>query len=252
MDINDIDVNDLDVNDLDVNDIDVNDLDVNDLDVNDIEPNELDIKKDEMINKLSKIERIKKYRESLLPTLYNIQDKTEAIISALEDGSTDCEILNDSKTYEFNQLMLEMEILQNDITRLDFELNNYLISTATLLGTRYFEKLAEFQKESDEYYARTVLNDSSNYQYSEYNNSDNNKKEWKKGLSKWIIPLFFYISMMGDENSILNSPKFDKEYINKENEKELVDGLKDDGYNVKCNNGVITSNDISSNINSLD
>ena len=202
-----------------------------------------------MENKINKIDRIQKYRESLLPTLYNIQDKTEAIISALEDGATDCEILNDSKNKEFDELMLEMEILQNDITRLDFELNSFLISTSSLLGQRYFEKLAEFEKESSEYYAKN--NKIKNCTH--MNNGSG--REWKNSLGKWMMPLFFYMLMVVDENSILNSPVFDKEYMNRKKEKELLDYLNNGELDVKkegVNNVSSVNSNSVSDINSLD
>lgn len=178
--------------------------------------------------KLTKIKRIQKYKESLLPTLYNIQDKTEAIISSLEDGANDCEILNDSKNMEFDELMLEMEILQNDITRLDFELNSFLVSTSSLLGQRYFDKLIEYENESTEYYTRTSQTQS---QYNHMNN--NSGREWKSNLGKWMIPLFFYMTMMIDKNSILNSPVFDKDYMDKKRESELIEQLNNSGIRVK-------------------
>jgi hypothetical protein len=216
-----------------------------------------------MEDKTNKIERIQKYRESLLPTLYNIQDKAEAIISALEDGASDCEILNDSKNNEFDELMLEMEILQTDITRLDFELNSFLISTSSLLGQRYFDKLAEYEKESIAYYSRT------NQTQPKCNHMNNGiGREWKTGLGKWIMPMFFYMMMMVDENSIINSPVFDKGYMDKNTESELIEQLHNDGISVKkegnniiiddelvINNEVVNDeivDDVSNDINSLD
>ena len=191
-----------------------------------------------MENKSSKINRIKKYRESLLPTLYNIQDKTEAIISALEDGASDCEILNDSKNMEFDELMLEMEILQNDITRLDFELNSFLVSTSSLLGQRYFDKLMEYEKESADYYVRTDISQPN------YNNINNGTdREWKNNLGKWMIPMFFYMTMIIDENSILNSPVFDKKYMDKKRESELEEYFKTEGINMKKADGCFVVND---------
>jgi hypothetical protein len=191
-----------------------------------------------MENKTNKIDRIQKYRESLLPTLYNIQDKAEAIISALEDGASDCEILNDSKNMEFDELMLEMEILQNDITRLDFELNSFLISTSSLLGQRYFDKLAEYEKESADYYVRNGI---TQHKYSHINNGSG--RDWKNNLGKWMTPLFFYMTMMIDENSILNSSVFDKDYINKKREGELEEYLKEEGINMKKENGCFIMDD---------
>jgi hypothetical protein len=204
-----------------------------------------------MENKNNKIDRIQKYRESLLPTLYNIQDKTEAIISALEDGASDCEILNDNKNMEFDELMLEMEILQTDITRLDFELNSFLISTSSLLGQRYFDKLSEYEKESADYYARTGQSQS----HCKHMNNESGR-EWKNSLGKWMMPMFFYMMMMVDKNSILNSPVFDKDYMDKKRERELEEYLKREGLNMKNNDGDVGNENLDMNsntdVNSLD
>ena len=208
-----------------------------------------------MENKNNKIDRIQKYRESLLPTLYNIQDKTEAIISALEDGAADCEILNDNKNMEFDELMLEMEILQNDITRLDFELNSFLVSTSSLLGQRYFDKLVEYEKESADYYARTGTSQSQS-QCNHMNTGNGTGREWKNSLGKWMMPMFFYMMMMVDKNSILNSPVFDKDYMDKKRESELEEYLKREELNMEkdgddVDDGIL-NRDVDNDVNSLD
>jgi ADP-glucose pyrophosphorylase len=105
-------------------------------------------------NSQNKIERVKnkisQYKKNTLPILYELQDKLEAIISSLEESSPDCIILNDDYNLEFEQLMLELEILSNQITNLNLEINNHLLTTSNLLGEKYFEKLIEFQSNAKE------------------------------------------------------------------------------------------------------
>ena len=80
-------------------------------------------------------------------------------------------------------------------------------------------------------------------------------REWKNSLGKWMMPLFFYMLMVVDENSILNSPVFDKEYMNRKKEKELLDYLYNGELDVKkegVNNVSSVNSNSVSDINSLD
>ena len=175
------------------------------------------------VNNLSyKKRRIELYKKNIIPILNNLHDKVSAILFSLNESADDCSILTNDKIQEFNDLMLELEIIFNDASKLEVGLNSCLIHTSQLLGSNYFNKLYEYKNQ--------------------YKNNTQTNNSWKQGISKWIIPLFFYMMMLGDENSILNNPLFDKDYINKQQMKTFTDMLDDENIKYNINNDTIIFN----------
>jgi hypothetical protein len=170
------------------------------------------------INNTMKRLKIQSLKKLTMPILYSLQDKLEAIFYSLDESTQDCDILNDSNNVEFNDLLLELEIIFNDISKLEVGLDTCLIHTAGLLGSKYFNKLSEFQNETEQM---------------------NNKPHWKSGISKWMLPLFFYMMMLVDENSIINSPKFDKDYCKNLEFQKLKDELDSQDIEYTVENDII-------------
>lgn len=180
------------------------------------------------IDNTIKKKKIAYLKKLIMPTLYKLQDKLEAIFYSLDESTQDCEILNDYNNIQFNDLIIELDIILNDIYKLDVGLDTCLIHTAGLLGINYFNKLAEIQSETE---------------------NINNKSQIKSCISKWMVPLFFYMIMLIDKNSIINSPTFDKDYYKKLELQKLKDTLnsKDIKYNID-NDMIIISNNYNNNI----
>jgi len=103
-------------------------------------------------------------------------------------------------------LMLEFEILQTKLTNIELDLDKCILDTNFAIGDDYYKRIAN-----------------------EINKGNNTN--YKSGLSKIITPLFFYMMMLTDPNSILNSEKFDKNYMTKQQEKDIESYL--DEHNIE-------------------
>jgi hypothetical protein len=205
--------NNLDIN----NNLDTNDNyeDINDnLDIN----NNLDINDNIGGDKYN---RIKNYEKNINKIISSIKNKFDTIFISLNEGMCIPEVFENYNELKFEELMLELDISTNELNKLDIELNNNLIITSEFLGNKYYEKIID-----------TYVN---NQKLDNLNND--NLYNWKNNLGKWMLPMFMYLFMLCDTESIINSSTFDNDYIEK---KTIMDmELKFKEANIDLNGEII-------------
>lgn len=166
--------------------------------------------------------RIAFYKKNILPNLNGLYSKVQSLFYSLDKAESDCIILDDDYSHEFDSLMLELEIILSDTSKCDFSLDMLLDNTQNLLGNNYNNKLNELKPKL------TAIN--------------TNLHSWKTNASTWMIPLFFNLLMKLDSNSILNDKSNTKETINNTIMKQLQDELDKDNIKYTLSNSSIVVN----------
>ena len=175
----------------------------------------------------NKKNRILFYKKNIMLNLNGLYSKVQSLFYSLDKADTDCKLLDDEYDYEFDSIMLELEIILSDVSKWDFSLDMVLNNNIHLLGNSYNDKLNDIKPKLK------AIN--------------SNINTWKTDASKWIIPLFFNLLMKLDSDSILNNKSNSKEAINNNIMQKLKDELDNDKINYIINNDSIIVND--SNIN---
>jgi hypothetical protein len=174
--------------------------------------------------------RIAFYKKNILPNLNGLYSKVHSLFYSLDKADSDCIILDDDYSHEFDSLMLELEIILSDISKCDFSLDMLLSNTQNLLGNNYNNKLNELKPKL------TAIN--------------TNLHSWKTNVSQWMLPLFFNILMKLDTESILNDKSNTKETINNAIMNQLQDKLDKDNVSYTVDNDTIIVNNSNINISS--